>query len=225
MEVLAVAIPLFITGAIIAAGVMWTNKQRKAFAAAFANDPDFDVVPNSWQTGIHSKRSPFVTVVAAGGGKNNPTRWDASSVAVRVGRRTSLHVSREGFAGKLRELVGVKDVRTGDTAFDEHYTIRGAEPDAIRGILANDDVRAAIRAMFDVPAWSIDVRGEGGAVAVRCPRNGLNAAQAREVGRRAQALVEVLEQHADDPPMREAIASAVGGSATGAPVGVPIGGR
>ncbi len=223
--IIAATFTLSVTAVIVVGSIWFVSAQRKKFAAAFENDPDFEIVPSSWQSAIRTKRAPVVTVTAGGGGKNNPTRWDASSFAPRMGRRTSLHLSREGLTGKLRELVGVKDVRTGDSAFDERFTIRGAEPDAIRGVLANDDVRAAIAALFDVPAWSVEVRGEKGAVTVRCPRAGMNVEQARSVGRCTQALIAALEQHADDPLMREAIASAVGGSATGAPVGVPIGGR
>jgi hypothetical protein len=222
---IAAAFSISMTAVIIGGAIWFVKAQRKKFAAAFANDQDFDVVPSAWQSAIRTKRAPIVTVTAAGGGKNNPTRWDAMSLAPKVGRRTSLHLSREGLAGKLRELVGLRDVRTGDSEFDERFTVRGAEPDAVRGILANDDVRAAIHALFNVPAWSIDVRGESGLVHVRCPRSGMNVEQARQVGRAARRVVAALEQHADDPPIRESIASAVGGSATGAPVGVPLGHR
>jgi hypothetical protein len=226
IEFIAAALPLLVGAGVVGGALWYSQKQMKQYVAAFENDPEFEAVPKSWQGAIRTRREPVVTVTAAGGGKNNPRRWDAASFAPHVGARTTLHLAREGLTGKIRELAGFKDVRTGDSAFDERFTVRGAEPDAIRGILANDVVREAIASLFELSTWTVDVRGERGVVTVRCARSGMEPERAREVGRRVRALVDALEQHGNDPPLREAISGgSVGGSATGAPVGVPIGGR
>lgn len=220
-----ITLTLLLTAGMVAAAIFFGRRQAARFKEALKDDPD--VEPVGWGT-LRTRRAPEVTVRAAGGGKNNPTRWDATGRAPRIGARTSLHLSKEGLLGGLREIVGVKDVRTGDDDFDRTFTVRGGEPDAVRGILATDEVRATVRAFFDLPAWRFDLHvraNETGTVTARCPRQGFDVQQGKRVALATQRLLEVLEQHADDAPMREAMSTTAGGSATGAPVAVPIGGR
>lgn len=223
-EVIAAVIPFAIAGSILFFAVASSQRALKAFAVSLENDPDVVSMPPKWgQARCQTRRAPLVDVVAAGGGKNNPRRWEATASAPGVGARTSVNVSPEGAAGALRELVGVKDVHTGDDDFDKAYTVRGGEPDVVRGIFASVEVKDAVRALFAVPASRFEIK-DGGAVFARCSRAGMDGMQAKRVALALARLVDVLERHANAPPivLPSALRGAGGGS-TGAPVGVPIG--
>ena len=218
-------IPLAIFGAVVAFAVVTEQRQKKEFFAALEVDPDVVAIAAKGASAqCRTKRPPFIEVKSAGGGKNNPTRWDARGIAFRVAARTTLHLSREGSLGALREMLGFKDVHVGDEDFDKAFTVRGSEPDVVRGLFASVEVKDALRAFFAVPAWNMHIDDEGLVKAQRARRK-LDADEAKQFALALARVVELLELHADDPAIASPsplLAGATGG-ASGAPVGVSIG--
>ncbi|MBM4280832.1 MAG: hypothetical protein FJ137_08750 [Deltaproteobacteria bacterium] len=209
--------------------VRFERRQQAAFLATFYGDPHFQASLGDWRTpiAVYSRGlDPGGRILALGGGKNEPLRWEAFSAAPRTAARTTLSVTPEGAVGRLREWLGFTDIHTGDDAFDRAFCVRGNDADVVRGVFLAPSVRVAVQDLFalgGVKSFSIDARG---AVHVRAWRRDLAGPLARELLRRTLAVTAALEAHADarpalPPSMTAALTEGAGGD-SGAPVAVPI---
>lgn len=226
-----IALQLSFVAGVIGIAVFAHKHARKKWLAALDNDPDVAPGTASWPAGLslHTRRAPRIQCTARGGGKNNPPVWSLEGKARRIGVRTTLDISEEGFLGGLREKLGWQDVHTGDAGFDARYTIRGSNPDAIRGVLAVPAVHAALHATFGAGMRIVRISQDGSVVA-SAPRSGRESHEARGLTLALQALTAALDEHADAPAVAEPVPvpsegaklAASSASATGAPVPIPL---
>jgi hypothetical protein len=218
------------TGVLVAGSLYKQHRQRAEFSRAFTGDGKFQVFGGGFFSpfGVRAVRgSPQGEIVAAGGGDNEPTTWESESSAPRTARRTTVSLSVETVFGHLREKIGLPDVQVGDADFDRQFCLRGSEADVVRGIFAQEAVRAAARQLFgagQVNRFTVDAAGR---VQMSAARDGLSPDEARALLLGVLTLVSALEAHAHArpvaPPSTTArLADGVGG-ATGAPVAVPLG--
>jgi hypothetical protein len=226
---ITIALAFGVVGATIGGSVLVYKLRRERFVREANELGDVVVLDGRWTIGLATKDSePLAQAVAAGGGKNNPTRWDVTSMARRMGVRTTLHIDREGVFGALRETFGKHDVHTGDDAFDKQFCLRGGDADIVRGVFQEASVQHAVRVLFEQRAVRyVKLNADGGLYAW-VGRAGLNAYDARLHAQALQKVARALEAHADRAPVPSPTSplrtSGVGG-ASGAPVGVPIGDR
>lgn len=177
---------------VLVAAVMFINKKRvDSLRDEFASDPDVEIPPGSWTLKMQTREPKrFATVVQAGGGKNDPPRWDARTGVKLNG--TSLHLSREGVLGAFRNMLGFQDINVGDETFDSTFTVRGSDADEVRRLLADVNVRQAVHDLFNGNVWSFTVDETGG-VHVRAARSGMDAHGAKRVLLGMVALCDALD--------------------------------
>jgi hypothetical protein len=216
--------------ALVVVAIRTQKRKRAAFLAAFADDPNLEAFVGDWRRplGVRTRHGagPAGELVALGGGKNDPLRWEAFTTAPRVVLRTTVTVTQEGLAGALREKMGFADVHTGDDRFDDRFCLRGSDADVVRGIFVVPAVRAAVDDLFaigDIQSFSIN---DAGRVHTWAGRSGLQPRHAREVLKRTMALAAAIEEHADvlaalPPATRAQLADGTGGG-TGSPVAVSV---
>jgi len=169
---------LIIFGLLTTFIVIGTAAQRRRIdriRAELAGDPDVEVAPDRTSLKLHT-RPPRRTahVVPAGGGKNDPSRWDIYC-SVHLEPSTTLTLSREGFFGKLREAFGSEDIHLGDAEFDRTFTVRGSDAGAVKALLSNPEAKRAIEALFTGQVWDVGIDARGN-VHGRAARAGLDAA-------------------------------------------------
>jgi hypothetical protein len=210
----------------VVAALGWTGwahrRQRRRFREGALPFRDVLVVSSAWTFGLDTlPPHPRGSIRAAGGGKNNPARWDVSAAAPRLSPRTSLSIDRRGGTALGRR----GDVRLGDAAFDGALRLRGRDPDVVRGVCRGPLVAAAVHALFADPEAYSFVITENGEVHARFGRRANDAGTARDKLLLVTALLRVIEDHADAAPALDdaarSEARSVGG-ATGAPVLVPV---
>ncbi|HEY4223612.1 MAG TPA: hypothetical protein VGO62_19785, partial [Myxococcota bacterium] len=166
------------------------------------------------------------TMNTAGGGKNNPARYEVRTSVEALGGRAGFRLRREGIAGALRNRLGMHDIQLGDKIVDDLVDIESPDPDGVRGLLSHPGVRPILLGLFNAPStWDIDL--EAGVLHVRVLRlAGLDAAEARGIFERTLSLADALERAADAPALPEPSAAlrvdAVG-AASGSPVGISLG--
>jgi hypothetical protein len=209
-------------GAIVGVTVYFARKQLAEWRTGCARFDDVEDTSALMVLSLRT-RAPVraAEVQAAGGGKNNPQVWSVRSTS-RIGARTTLDLSREGSLGALRERVGWQDVHIGDAGFDAAYTVRGSEPDVVRGIFAAAATRDAVRALFEGGTLHMcRIESGGGATAV-FQRSGHDVDTARGRVLAFVRFLDALDERSDAPPraLQDAGGSVGGGS--GAPVGVPL---
>lgn len=186
--------------AILALVVGFTVFQHRSFGRSLASDPDLEPVSGAWEIACRTRRAPVVTAHGRGGGKNNPSRWDLVASLPSVGDRTSISLSREGMLGALREMVGIQDVRVGDPSFDSLYTIRGTDPNLVRGFLEPEDVKSALDVFFGHGAWSLQIHHPGGKVTATCRRGmGYSIEEVRTATAGLQRVLEAFERNTLPP--------------------------
>lgn len=192
--------------AISAVAIFLHQKKMQQLREQFANDPDVQIA-DGWMFRMNTREpNRPAHVVQAGGGKNNPPRWDVVSEVSQLAGRTTLSLSREGALGALREMFGVKDVHIGDAEFDKAYTIRGSDSDAVRGIISAPPVMDAVRDLFALDVWSFEVK-KNGALSVRAARgHTLNADHAKALLLATVRLANALEQNANQPAVPSRVA-------------------
>lgn len=195
---------VFVIGSLVLA-FLWQKKQVARLREEFANDPEVEV-EDGWTIRMNT-RPPLRPghVTQAGGGKNNPARWDVVCEAKDFSARTTLSLSREGAFGSLREMLGVKDVHVGEEGFDKKYTVRGTDPDAVRGIVSQQAVMAAVDELFALEVWSVEVK-KNGAVAVRAPRSRTSGTHAKALLVSTVLLAALLDDNANQPAVPTRVA-------------------
>ncbi len=185
---------VFVALLLVVAGVH--VRQTRAFARSLETDPDLEPTHEAGMA-CRTRRSPVVSAYGRGGGKNDPSRWDLTASLPAVGERTSLSLSREGMFGALREMFGVQDIRVGDPSFDSGYTIRGSDPDAVRGLLGPEEVKCALEVFFGLGAWSFQIDRPGGRVTATCRRGlGYSLEEVRNATAALQRALEAFERNA-----------------------------
>lgn len=194
-----------IIAVVVVVGFIVQKKRIEELRAAFADDPDVEIA-QGWIFRMNT-RAPHRPghIGQAGGGKNNPPRWDIVSEAKELSSRTTLSLSREGALGSLREMFGMKDVHVGDADFDKAFTVRGSDSDAVRGIVSNPPVMDAVRALFALDVWSFEVK-KNGAVSVRAPRSNLSGDHAKALLLATVQLANVLDDNASQPAVPARVA-------------------
>lgn len=225
-------LPMVVTFVLFAAVglgvIVLVRRQRAQFlreAATFA-----DVRASQRSFGVLSLETvpplPRASIVATGGGKNNPARWDATSLSPRLAERTSLTIDEEGLLGKLREKLGGSDIKIGDEGFDRRFCIRGSDSDVVRGVVQHPAVQQAIRTFFNDPLACLVKVKEDGTFSGRFLRSTSTASAGRDKLLLVAALVAALEENADAEivrPQGSSVESAGVGGASGSPVGVSLG--
>jgi len=224
--------PWFVPGLLLgvpivmgAAAAFLRREEQRRFVAAFADDAEHTATA-SFLRGVRvSHREGLengITATASGGRHSSVPLWDAVVDGVGLGARTSLHISREGLLGALRDAVGLRDIEVGDPDFDRTWKIRGHDADVVRGALAGAEVRAAIVGLFaEADVWSCRLDRQG-RLHVVMRRERLDPQEARYrlagVRRLAGALHEARDVDPVLPPARGVVGSV--SSSSGAPVGV-----
>ncbi len=204
-------------------------KKRRTFIDDFDGDPEFVALATGlWGAEVRTKHGRLEARAwpSSTGGKNSTPTWELRVERVALGKKTTLSLGLEGVLSALRDAVGLKDIQIGIADFDKRFTIRGADDDLIRGVLADVDTRAAITALFasdKVMSCRLDKHQQ---LSVCMVRRALSPIEVRDVLTRVRRLAACLDRGADakrlPPPGERAVvveASGVGGS-TGAPVGV-----
>ena len=230
------ALPALLTigvaiGAIVF-GVVSTGKQRKAIAAALEGDREVAMVGGTGSFAVFqfATRPPLrpMTMVAAGGGKNNPPRWELAGELPGISARTTVSVSREGVSGKLRETLGMKDVHVGDDAFDKLVCLRGNEPDVVRGVFSTAAVQAATRELFaDGAFWRLAIDAKG-AFRMSFARGKVEVSDVKRKLLAAVALADALDHAAEAQPLpdpRSSVRTSGVGASSGAPISISVGER
>ncbi len=171
-----------------------------------------------------TRRETSVSLRPAGGGKNNPTRWDMRVDGVRLGRRTSLKLGKEGMLSALAKLVHIEDVQLGQPALDDKYLIKGSDPDVIRGAFQHRPVVDAVHDMFDHHHVFQCQLGPDGALHVSVSRRRLAFTEAQAVAWRVLSLARALDEAAAQDAVPEPRAPGAknlpaSGPASGTPVG------
>lgn len=230
LELIPVVLTVGTTAGAIVGASWWQQKKREELRRALDGDPDVEIASElKWFTPVAIQTRPprrAARMAAAGGGKNNPSRWDILSRC--EGMKTTVSVSREGFSGVLREAVGMKDVHVGDESFDKLVCLRGSVGDAVRGIFTSASVQQATRALLeDKQLWSFRI-DDASNVHARYARYGIDPVDMKGKILRVVALADAIENAADRPALPDPGSSvrtqAIGGG-SGAPVSIPLGDR
>lgn len=224
---------LFVTvfcGAIVAR-VFYDWNSRKKLAAALRDDRTVMLLPSP--TNIVHVRSmptndrPRAIEARAARGRSGPTvKWFVTGELPRLAARTSLLLERKGLAEHIGDLVGIHDVLSNDQAIDGEVRIRGSTQDVVRGIVCRREVIAALRAFFlERQGLSFDLSLDG-RFTMCVARGGLAVEDVRATMDAAAALLDVLEEHADAPPLADPGSLGGGvGPDSGTPFVVPLGDR
>lgn len=157
-----------------------------------ADDPDVEATGHTFGLELRTRPPRREGTVSSAGGKNNPPRWDVWSRA-QLEARTSLSLSREGIFGSIREAVGFKDIHLGDEAFDRDFTIRGSDEAAVKDLLADGTVKAAITRLFTHDVWTLRVSADG-EVHCRARRRRLDSSTPKELLLEVTSLCDLLEE-------------------------------
>jgi hypothetical protein len=227
-ELLVMGLPLAVGGTVVAVVLGNERKRRQAFTADFRAERGWDILDEggllSWPEVRRTVGRPLTLKPSSTGGKHPTLYWHLEFEKVALGRKTTLTLAREGVLGALREKLGFSDVQVGDKDFDAAYTIRGSDPDQLRGAFADPKLRAAVSVLFGFNVYSCRLDAHG-TLKIQVVRTDMAAASARDVVRVAEGLADALDAAAVLPPRKEATvlpaALAGVGGRSGAPVGLP----
>jgi hypothetical protein len=208
------------------------RKRFAALTAVLADDAQVRLTPGvSWRSTTQIEtRAPLrqATMVSVAGDKNEPARWSITTQVDALVAKTTVSLSREGFAGKLRERIGLKDVHIGIDDFDALVCLRGSDADLLRGVFTTPAVmRATLELFADQSFMRLDV-GTSGRVTCEMRRAGLDGLDMKRKLLAVVALADALADGAYARPLPDpasAVRTAGVGGASGAPVSVPLGDR
>ena len=178
------ALGLFVAAAV---GLRWADRRTQtAFLASFDGDPDHHVVQQSPPT-IGSNRRPGLQVVPDD--IADTSCWRVTASDVRLGMYTTLSVTTVGLLGRG---FGLSQILTGDVLFDQKFIVRGSDHDQIQKVLDKEEVREAITTLFPWHVHTFELNADG-VLEVCLPREGHQAAQAKEALHRVESVLVALD--------------------------------
>jgi len=152
---------------------VWRNGQR--LAETLGLTPAHGVPTGQWfypapraAGTIRGKRVELFTYTT-GSGKSR-RHWAAISAAPRAAGGLTLSLARQGFATRVLELFGAKEVQVVDPAFDQRWFIRTNQPEFVRAALLPElrmklaalDATHALRGSFELKDGVVKYAEEGG---------------------------------------------------------------
>lgn len=231
MNTLVALLPLGLGCAVLAA-LLWGRRRKvRALKNALQGDREFQISGTGIFENLQLSTLPPLRpakMVGYSGSRYSPPTWVAQADCGTVGSRTTLFVRREGVLKKLRDVLGMKDVRTGDDDFDKLANLCGGEPDIVRAIFSDPHVQRAARSLLACTDFvSFSVEASGAATAVFLQRN-THAEEMKQLLRLAIELCDACDGCARLPPLPDPNSSvrvSGTGSTSGTPVAVPLGDR
>ena len=139
-----------------------------------------------------------------------------------LGHRSSIFIGLDGLTGSLRNRDSFTDVKVGDPSFDRQFKVGGSDADVVRGVFADEAVRAAVRDVFGAMTV-LRCAVEGEHLVVEILPNHFSAGTARRRLALVRRLAEALDAASGTlalPHPAEARGSA--SAQSGSPVGVRI---
>jgi hypothetical protein len=213
----AIVVMMLVPTAIVAGSIYHEAQKRRRFIEAFQSDPEFVAIEQSfWRVELRTRHGRLESRLwpSSTGGKNSRPTWEARVERVALGGLTTLQLGREGFFGAIRDAIGLKDIQLGDAAFDKRFTIRGADDELIRGVLADGATRDAVSALFAddrVMSCRLDRNKQ---LAVRMYRRRFDEHEARDIMGRVRHLAACLDRGENAtplPPPGERVPTDLGG--------------
>lgn len=227
MSELIVPLLFVVTGGVV--GLVFAARAhglRKVFARGFVDDADYGCDPPGFFSvpEVKSRHSALPLRLKPGstGGKYPTHFWRVWMTGIALGQRTTLTLEIEGLEGRLREKLGISDIKTGDADFDREWCIRGSDPDVIRGVVNRPAVREAMRSMWvgrGIRVCKLDKHGD---LSVELNRAGadLDVRDARYVLERVRQLGEALHASSSAKALPAPGAVSSVSSSSGSPVGL-----
>jgi hypothetical protein len=156
-----------------------------------------------------------VDAVPGSRGRGQPV-WELSARPVRLGRRTSLSVGREGIYQPRRSVEGWQDPRMARDEFEQRYRIGGSAPNVVRGAFLRHDVQDATVALFERRPGYVGCQLQGETLGVLVAREETSAEDVLGWMHAVRVLGTALNRAADvtsAPPPLEAITQPEGPAA------------